>query len=272
MRTYILGCGPAGLAAAHAAAEAGEDVYVLSKKRKSYMFGAQYLHAPIPGISSGNPVIVKYTLRGTTEDYRRKVYGERYDGTVSPEDLPTYHDAWDLRSAYDQMWDKYNSVIQDCQINARWMSIFMNSGGPKRVISSVPAPLLCQKPTEHQFSHIRIWAAGEAPEIGKKFPRNPETKLLEISGIPLQESSVICNAEKDPFWYRASLIFGRGTVEWPFDPGFFLPEEDGALVRKPINTTCDCWPQVLRVGRYGTWRKGVLVHHAYRDTELWINP
>lgn len=271
MKTYVLGCGPAGLTAAHAAVEAGDDVYILSRKRKSQMFGAQYLHAPIPGIKCGSPVIVKYTLHGTTDQYRRKVYGEAYDGTVSPEDLPTYHDAWDIRAAYDDLWDKYENLIQDMPVNRIWMSIFANSGGPKRIINSIPLPILCQKPADHQFSAIRIWAAGEAPEIGRKFPRDPESKKLVISGMTVEESSVICNGELDPFWYRTSLIFGRATVEWPHDPGFFLPEEDGALVSKPINTTCTCWPHVLRVGRYGTWRKGVLVHHAYRDVEEWIS-
>jgi hypothetical protein len=34
-------------------------------------------------------------------------------------------------------------------------------------------------------------------------------------------------------------------------------------VRKPLETDCTCWPKVVRAGRFGQWRKGVLTHHAY---------
>jgi hypothetical protein len=268
MRTAVLGCGPSGLVAAHAASCLGDEVIIFSKNRKSQMFGAQYLHEPIPGISS-DKTTVHYTLRGTVEQYRRKVYGESYDGTVSPEDLPVEHDAWDIRDAYDELWERYHGLIRETEITRHWIDAFAQSGAADRIISSVPLHVLCQYPTEHQFNAIRIWAAGEAPEIGKIFPRHKGDLYLNEEEI-LKPSTVICNGTPDPFWYRASLIFGRATFEWPWDPGFFLPEEDGSLVMKPINNTFDCWPNVLRVGRYGTWTKGVLVHQAFGDVSKWI--
>ncbi len=73
---------------------------------KSALYGCQYLHAEIPGLSLRSAT-VDYELRGTTEDYRRKVYGPESDVRVSPEDLEGTHKAWDIRSAYSQLWTMY---------------------------------------------------------------------------------------------------------------------------------------------------------------------
>jgi len=55
MRIAVLGCGPAGLMSAHAAMVATEseaDLAIFSTKRKSPLYGAQYLHQPIPFVSA----------------------------------------------------------------------------------------------------------------------------------------------------------------------------------------------------------------------------
>ena len=52
MNVAVLGCGPAGLIAAWAAEQAGADVQIYSKKVQSIIPGSQYLHGPIPGVSS----------------------------------------------------------------------------------------------------------------------------------------------------------------------------------------------------------------------------
>ena len=89
MRTLILGSGPAGLFAAHAASMSGSEIMIMSKPRKSFMRGAQYLHRPIPGLSSEqNSFIISYEMVGDIEGYKRKVYGntDLRGKKVSPED------------------------------------------------------------------------------------------------------------------------------------------------------------------------------------------
>ena len=59
MIVAILGCGPTGLVAAHACAMKHIPFVIFSKKRKSFLFGSQYLHEPIPGVieeHEGEPV------------------------------------------------------------------------------------------------------------------------------------------------------------------------------------------------------------------------
>lgn len=252
-KIYVLGCGPAGLAAAHAATTLGYDVEIFSKKRKSHMFGAQYLHKPIPGLKPGDRQEINYILQGSIQEYRSKVYGTAFDVTVSPDSLEQNHSAWDIRYAYDQLWDKYRRHVRPADINPGWM---IENSRLRPMISSVPLPIVCSYNLAHSFERASIWAAGEAPELG--------VFIQDAAGIP--DGTVVCNGRKEPSWYRASRIFGRATIEWPY----IADHAYGASVDKPISTTCDCWPYVLRVGRYGKWQKGILVHQAYEEAHEWL--
>ena len=256
MRVAVLGCGPAGLMAALAAVHAqngypNKDTIIFSRRQMSTLFGAQYLHAPIPGVTDeSSRVTVSYDLFGTPEDYRRKVYGPMWDGSVSPEDLAEPHDAWDLRGTYDKLWDLFEEFIVPAEIDRAGMRMIMDGqtiyGKFDMVISSIPLPSICLK--GHQFRSVTINAAGEAPIRGIRLPYR----------VPA--NSVICNGLDHPSYYRVSNIFGHKTAEWP---EWIDPPISHAQVQKPLDSNCDCWPEILRVGRYGEWRKGVLTHHAY---------
>jgi hypothetical protein len=254
MNILILGCGPAGLLAAHAAAMWGHDIKIVSKRRKSEMFGAQYLHKPIVDLDCGRSRIIKYELRGTPEGYRNKVYGPKYNGTVSPEELEDVHVGWNIRAAYDHLWEMYGGYV----INELVSGNDLKEGGKLAelgadlVVSSIPAPMMCVKPEEHGFASEEVWAIGDAPERGTFDP----IKAAE-------PNSVVCNGEPDIGWYRSANVFGLSTTEWP---GKRRPPFEGvAQVVKPLKTTCDCFPLVMRVGRYGKWQKGVLSHTAFDD-------
>src|SRR4051812_44452720 len=80
-------------------------ISIVSRKGKSALYGGQYLHQPIPVLTQGDPITVGYTLRGSSDDYRLKVYGPMWSGSVSPEDLEGEHTAWDIRATYDELWE-----------------------------------------------------------------------------------------------------------------------------------------------------------------------
>lgn len=256
MNILILGCGPAGLMAAHAAATWGHDIKIVSKKRKSEMYGAQYLHQQIPVIDCGPGQLIDYVLQGTADGYRRKVYGPRYTGSVSVEELTERHMAWNIRRAYDELWDLYGSYTIDMLVEGNDLQHGgrLSELGADMVISSVPAPMLCIKPEEHGFQAEEIWAIGDAPERGVFDP---------VKAAPA--NSVVCNGEPDVGWYRSANVFGRSTTEWPMKRR--PPYEGVAQVVKPLKTTCTCFPAVHRVGRYGKWEKGVLAHSAFFEIE-----
>lgn len=250
MRVAILGCGPAGLFAAHAATQAGHDVHLYSKPRKSFMRGAQYLHAPIPGLS-GDPFEVDYRLEGTVEGYKNKVYGDLSDVLVSPETLVGKAQAWDIREAYDAAWNLYGEGV----IN------FDAPHGLSRIeaehdltISTIPATLLCTD-ARHNFSSQTVWATDFVRYRGA-FVRH------EDGGM--DDNVVICSGDPDDWWYRQSRIHGWENTEYPED---HKPKAEHVFeVVKPLSTDCKCHDNITRMGRYGKWRKGVLSHESYFDT------
>lgn len=250
----IFGCGPSGLFAAQALTLAGWDFKIFSKVvRKSEMFGAQYLHKPIPGLSRTDSRPLDYRLRGSAEDYRAKVYGRAVVPFTSPEKLTGQHQVWDIRDAYDRAWSIYESeIIPVGVIDAvRAMDLILRHR-PRRIFSTIPAPALCR--TGHGFASRPIWAIGDAPARGVECP------------VEVPPMTVECNGEPNPRWYRAANVFGYRTCEWPDGPK--PPVRDVSLISKPIRTDCNCFLEVSgfhRLGRYGRWEKGYLSHHAYED-------
>lgn len=238
--------------AAHGLTEQGFEVTVFSKKRRSEMYGAQYLHEEIPGLTDNQtPVDMKYIRLGSIEEYRAKVYGRRSGVTVSPEVLADSHPAWDIRAAYHRAWSWYvDRIVNIEHINDAWVRGLFQSGEFRDVISSLPASAVCQEPRVHSFDSQEIWAIGDAPERGIFCP--------VTEAMP---GSVILNGTRDTGWYRTANVFGYRTAEWP--GGSKPPLSNIARVAKPLSTDCDCFPNLVRVGRYGTWTKGVLSHHAY---------
>lgn len=264
----ILGCGPAGIFAAHAATISGYNVAIFSKKRRSEMFGAQYMHMPLPGLRMDSRTI-SYKLVGTVDGYRRRVYGdvERVKIEVSPEALAGTYRAWDIRAAYYQLYSQYESdIVHTGEIDGAFIVSATRRGMGKHftaVVNTIPMPQMCIKQSRHSFYSQDVWAIGDAPERGVECP------------VTVAPDSVVCNGSEyvgAPEWYRASNIFGYKTVEWPY---YQRPSiANGirpAMVRKPILTNCDCHAGVIRVGRYGKWTKGELSHHAFLQVQELLN-
>lgn len=252
----ILGSGPAGLFAAQAVYDMGGVVNIYARNIKSTMYGAQYLHAPIPGLSTlQNRETVNYILKGTVEGYRRKVYGDGLDIEVSPQTLAGAHDAWDIREAYDNAWERFAPLIRPTDIKPLWLDTTARAEMFDLVVWAIP--LMPQCVGAHGFLGQTVWAQGDAPDLER------------YCSVTVEPWTVVTNGEDAPSWYRASNVFGHRTCEWP---GARRPPVEGiARVVKPINNRCDCWPElggapVLRVGRYGTWTKGELSHEGYFKT------
>lgn len=251
MNIVVLGAGPAGLFAAHAGVITNNAVQIISKKRKSYMRGAQYLHAPIP-MFSGMPFNIRYRLQGEADGYRDKVYGDQRV-QVSPETLVGDHMAWDMREAYDNAWGMYGDHCIDLELDLKTLQETLDSleSKPDLVISSIPAKLLCQNP-EHLFTSQGVW--------------------VTESYRGADEDTVLCSGFSDEPWYRTSKIRGHENTEYPENKKPPLSADKVHWVEKPLKTNCDCIEKTLpegaefmAVGRYGTWKKGVLSHSAFYD-------
>ena len=271
MRVAILGCGPTGLLAAHACYLEGVEFTVFSKKRKSQLFGSQYLHEPVPQITHplDYGVNVTYTTLGSPVEYRRKVHGKAWDGVIHPDDFQPNHKAWDIRQAYEVLWRQYGAEVIDYEIPdvqygaPEWrrfdrISKDLVLRGYDLVVSTVPRTLW--QVNGEKFIFSKGWAIGDAPEMGKFCPFTTDN-----------DNEIICNGLPDAPWSRLSRVYGYTSIEWPYDSPE-PPVAGAALVTRPLryvpnpssrNPTSD-W---LHVGRYGKWEKGVVVTDAFHTVQ-----
>jgi hypothetical protein len=265
----VLGAGPAGLLAAHAANSRGHDVTVLSapdlsgKPKRSELHGCQYLHRSIPEITySVDGELVDYQLDGPTDGYRRKVYGDGYTGPVSPDEFgpEERHYAWDLRTAYNKLWNIWRPSIFPFEATPGNV-VGLKEDKNNIILCTIPAPALCQDMENHKFPSREVWAMGST---------DPHHARLRALPYRAPDMTVQCNGWRDTGWYRAATVFGYSTLEWP--GGKKPPISGVARVSKPLSTDCTCNVNVgnaarwYRLGRFGQWRKGVLVHQAYFET------
>lgn len=261
----VLGAGPAGLLAAQAAVRSGWRFTIYSARgefglpKKSELFGCQYLHDYIPGLNLPRfpDTQVRYQLIGSSEGYRQKVYGDQWTGTVSPDEYgpEVDHTAWDLRAAYNVLWDRFAHNIKAMTLTPQLMASLRLDHPKALIVNTIPAPAVCKDMENHKFASQNVWA------MGSRSPEDAQYRMPYVAPA----MTVQCNGDKDTGWYRAASVFGYSTMEWP---GGKKPPIDGVVsVTKPLSTDCACWEsdKYLRLGRYGRWEKGYLVHQAYRD-------
>jgi hypothetical protein len=230
----------------------GYNPAIISKKQKSVIYGAQYLHRPIPGLSSQAPTAEITTIRvGAPEVYAERVYGL---GTIrtSWERVVPRSEAWDLRATYDRAWEEFGDDIIDWTVSPAELTEF--TGQFDLVISTIPAWAICQRPSEHYFKSLNILVQ-----------KGVDLSSFVPDFIDEDSSWVMYNGTTQHAWYRASSIFGHTSIEAraeqhlvtnkSWEPGF-----------KIVDTDCDCHPTIVKTGRMGLWKRGVLTHHAFEHT------
>lgn len=258
IKVLVLGCGPAGLLAAHTAERyGGAQVDIFSKRVKSILPGAQYLHEPLPGLSTRQPLaLLNYIKLGTAEGYASKVYGSPH----APVSWHTYGSgmapAWSIHEMYDQLWDEWHSRIVNTHVSGQrahhWAQHY------DLVINTIPRPAICRN--DHEFKGQTVYFAPIAP----KCPVN----------------TIIYSGRAETPWYRMSNIFGHESTEYSensyiamtHDVVYEDPHDTLVPIRKgfkPTDHNCDCMPDnMIGVGRFGAWKKDRLVHHVYNEVDL----
>lgn len=237
----VIGCGPAGLAAAHAAIGLGADVVIYAPKAKTPQRGPLLMQRPIPGINTGHPdgTIHQVVIGGSILDYRYKLYGDINIGINGDMLVPQYF-AWRHGETYDKLWNMYQHLVCDRRVRATELASMHERSD--LVVSTANAESLCMRAHKFAYKAVEVTTA-------VSYPEQPENTL-------------IFNAGQKPDWVRSSLVFGVGSTEWPVGKA----PRGAHLIRKPISTDCDCFPHVLRTGRFGKWKNETWVDTAYWDT------
>jgi hypothetical protein len=258
----VLGCGPAGLLAAYGIGLTGQPLAIFSNTEKSKLGGAQFLHKPIYGIhDEDNPdAVVTYHLHGTAAAYQEKVYGNDPVPFVSFSNVKDgqQQSAWNLLKTYDWLWGEFGHTINEAQITPAWVD--ENEDKFALILSTVPLVALCRH---------RVGATPPMPKVGDSwYPMHHRFTVQDIAIhpdnlAPIHDNTILYDGTREHSWYRSSLLFGVGGTEWSPQRSPVAPVRPLYHDRKPIATNCDCFPQIVRLGRRGTWQKGVLTHHAF---------
>ncbi len=247
----ILGAGPAGLSVALAADQAGYEIDIIAEGTKSVIDGAQWLQRPLPGLTDDvEPTMITYAKVGSVDGYAQKAYGEpeaqvSWDAFVTG-DRP----GWPLRTAYNQLWARYQPRITKTKLEISEIEKLVRDRGEEgeAVFCSIPLKAICRDPIAHSFEAQPVMFTKE------DFIRIPN--MIVYNG-----------REQDP-WYRTSCLFGACSTEYAIHNGK-VPVYQKLGTRlgvKPIRNDCHCWssyPNLIRIGRFGQWRRGVLIDHAY---------
>lgn len=257
-KVCVVGAGPAGLAAAHAAAGmlGIERVTVYAPKKPTEQRGPLLLQRPIPGINDDHPdgYIRQFVVGGSILDYRDKTYGDINVGINGDVLEPGYH-AWHFMSTYKRLWHLYADCIIDKTLTAAELAqrAFATSGDTLWV-NTAPRDAFCEQKGKHRFTVARVFI----------------TPVAVFQDQP--DDTIIFNADPDEPWCRSSRIFGSEVTEWPAtrdDVNHHFAPDGRSLVfqqiAKPISTDCDCLPNVLKTGRFGQWRNQTWVDTAYYD-------
>lgn len=247
MKVIVIGCGPAGLAAAHAAVGLGAEVTVYAPGQKTPQRGPLLIQRPIPGINTEHPhgTIHQVVIGGSIIDYRYKLYGDINIGINGDILKPCYH-AWNHVETYERLWTAYSDLIVPRTVSPSSLSVMHCQAD--LVVSTASAEAMCRLGTatgvgQHKFLYGRV-----AVTPYTSYPNQPD-------------NTIIFNATPDSPWVRSSLVFGVPVTEW-------LPEKapgEATIIRKPISTDCNCYPHVLRTGRFGAWKNETWVDTAYWD-------
>jgi hypothetical protein len=255
-KVAVLGCGPAGLLAAHAAHERGAEVHIFSLKKRSPIGGAQYIHYPIPGITQDEPDSqVVYVKQGTRAGYATKVYGDPH----APVSWDNYdegsHPIWNMQRIYDQLWRRYEALVHPRPIDGQTLGGLLDRF--RWVFSTIPKHAICLHQQHHAFQQQPVWIDHFQPDA---------------EGVNKFQAAnrIIYSGDGSTDWYRSSFLFGWKSYEFAFEPTMHKPFGDRFIkVEKPLYTDCDCWgdhPGLVLLGRYGRWEKTALAHEAFYQT------
>lgn len=229
--------------------QAGYTPRIFSKKVKSKIPGSQYLHEQIPGLTPQYPDnVVQYVRMGTAEGYAKKVYGDERRRT-GWEAYSTLYPSWNVVDAYEEAWKRYEDLITNTMID---QSILQRLDDEyDLIISTLPAQAICRN-KHHHFSGTPFWI-----------------KTLDVPYIDRNKDIVIYNGLLSDHWYRWSILSGVCSIESADPPDDWL--DDPLMVIKGTKagtTDCECWEGVVRAGRWAEWKHGVLLHDAFRTTEI----
>jgi hypothetical protein len=215
----VLGCGPAGLLAAHAAVTTGHKVTIYSEPKPSKIGGAQFLHQAIPGITTPEPDgQVNFVFLGDEAGYALKVYNSMIAPTSWSAYEPGLHPVWNMQQAYANLWERYKDLIVPVHIAEDTLGDITQAH--HLTFSCIPAPAVC--PHRDRDGRLKCHFSSQPVWI------RDVSALVEVNDM-----TIVYNGDISHSWYRASNMFGYSFFEYPH------PYSNSVRIVKPLSTDCE---------------------------------
>lgn len=260
MRVMILGAGPSGMMAAHAALQLGCEVKILDQdpQRTRTNAGVFMLHDSCD--LALRPIEVRQEVLGlyqssrqhdsgerrsqrAAELYQDKVYGQMEVSGVSVLDAIGTHvlEMYSTREAMKHLWTMYGHLVEKRFIARADLTIMRDAG--YKVISTIPAPsLFTQGVYRSAVNWVTSWGT-DGDEAFMYYHVSPEVAWHRYSTFDGMVK-VEYGSKHRPLDMLAHKVLKVTSVE-----GRIEPEGSGD------------W--LLLAGRYGSWDKGALLHTTY---------
>jgi len=253
VNALILGAGPSGMMAAHAASHRGYHVTIWDRdpdktRRNS---GVYFLHGDC--FLALDAVDVQQRVLGSdgmssaelAAAYGDKVYGSAAKVSkvsVVGANSQTVIRGYNSGQAIARLWDLYGGQVETENISDMY-EVKVALGDYDVVISTIPLPVL--------FPGLAV---------------SSEQVWIKWGQAPLDEAFVFYNVNPHAPWYRCSAIFGVFTMEYAH--GQVPTHTEGCQVgqvTKVIGRHGDpiVPERLILTGRYGAWDKSFLTHTVF---------
>ena len=259
MKVLVLGSGPSGMMAVHAASQCGAAVTVfdVDPQQSRRNSGVYYLHDDCDLLLDS--VEIKQTILGAkllfsnqiSEIYTHKVYGN--DSSVSKVSVldaiknPIVK-GYNAGQAISRLWDLYGNRVKKVKI-ANLGHVISLFDSYDKIISTIPAGILYP---QLKYESVSV--------------------VIKSNIAPLSDSFIFYNVNPNDNWYRCSAIFGVFTQE--YDYGVVEQSEldcQYRMVKKVVGNGIESnIENLFFVGRYGAWKKSTLTHNVYYDVLEWL--
>ena len=254
----ILGAGPSGMIAAHAASQSGYEVKIYDKDpdKSRKTSGLFYLHTSCDLLIDST--VISQAILGAKGASSIEI-AQRYSQKVYGKDLPSESlsitkvleepvvRGYNAIQAIERLWDLYGHCVEQYEVK-NLFQVEKNFPDTK-VISTIPAPILF--PLE-KFESVQSWVrVGKAPE---------------------KEAFIFYSISPNHKWDRTSALFGVFVQEFPFS--VLIESKEGYETIQLTKVIGGFQPkstnEVVFVGRYGAWDKKILVSDVYTDVLKWL--
>ena len=245
MKVAILGSNVEALLAAYTAKLFNCNVKIFTtndtfpKLNRASNFTPEPLNSFIPGNLCDKPDVI-YLFKTEPENIVKKALLAEFVFTDLPyfsTDNPHFL-GWNLSHITSRLFTETFGDVVLCNVMNEALVEDIRNSGSDIIISTVPLSEICKNPA-HSFPLLTT--VGSFKDWGYEID----------SGL---EDSFICWNGGNPSWFRVSHTFGRVFTEFPstIKPPY-ISKEELFPVEYPNNTTCNCNPDILRIGNWGNW-------------------